>query len=251
MQVQNSLFFCHYFFNEMARYKKIRYRRFRKSNYMVQRRLVETGDWTQSGVDPQHWNSAAVIFGLDDDDIMNTDHGSAIRTVKHITVDIAKRPWFKFPTNIDGHFIYSYPGLVWACVYVPQGTQPNPLFAGANNTNMVLYEPNQFVLGAGVIPDGGYDYVNEQVQGEEATFDARPNAGNATRLRVPLSRKMNPGDKLITSITTSIKGSLLTLNWLIDVIIATLRNNTSTKHNLIRFRKHHISIISTSKHETR
>lgn len=187
----------------MARYKKIRYRRFRKSNYMVQRRLVETGDWTQSAVDPQHWDSAAVIFGLDDDDIMNSDHGSAIRTVKHITVDIAKRPWFKFPTTNEGQFVYSYPGLVWACVYVPQGTQPNRLFSGANNTNMVLYEPNQFVLGAGVIPDGGYDYVNEQIPGEEATFDARPNAGNVTRLRIPLARKMNPGDKLYLIMATT------------------------------------------------
>ena len=192
-----------YFFYEMARYKKIRYRRRGKSNYMVQRRLVETGDWVQSGVDPQHWNSAAVIFGLDDDDIMNTDHGSAIRTVSHITVDIAKRPWFKFATTIDRHFIYCYPGLVWACVYVPQGTNPNPLFSGANNTNMVMYEPNQFVLGAGVIPDGGYTYVNETVEGQEATFDPRPNAGNVTRLRVPLSRKMNPGDKLYLIMATT------------------------------------------------
>lgn len=187
----------------MARYKKVPYRRFRKSNYMVQRRLVETGDWTQSAVDPQHWDSAAVIFGLDDDDIMNTDHGSAIRTVKHITVDIAKRPWFKFPTNIEGHFVYCYPGLVWAVVYVPQGTSPNRLFSGANNTNMVLYEPNQFVLGAGVIPDAGYTYINEQVQGEEATFDSRPNAGNVTRLKIPLARKMNPGDKLYIIMATS------------------------------------------------
>ena len=187
----------------MARSKKIRYRRLSKSNYMVQRRLVETGDWVQSSVDPQHWDSAAVIFGLDDDDMAANDHGSAVRTVSHITVDIVKRPWFKFPTNIQSNFVYAYPGLIWAVVFVPQGTSPNRLFNGANNTNMVLYEPNQFVLGAGVIPDGGNDYVNESVQGEEATFDARPNAGNATRLRVPLSRKLNPGDKLYLVMSTT------------------------------------------------
>ena len=187
----------------MARSQKIRYRRFSKSNYMVQRRLVETGDWVQSAIDPQHWDSAAVIFGLDDDDIAVNDHGSAVRTVKHITVDIVKRPWFKMPTNVQTNFLYVYPGLVWAVVFVPQGTNPNRLFGGANNTNMVLYEPNQFVLGAGVIPDGGSDYVNESVQGEEATFDARPNAGNVTRLRVPLSRKLNPGDKLYLVMATT------------------------------------------------
>ena len=187
----------------MARYKKIRYRRLPKSNYHVQRRLVQAQEWRQSTVDPQNWLSSAVIFGVDSDDPAGTDHGAGIRTVKHITVDLVKRPFFKFATGVPNAFNYVYPAVVWAVVYVPEGTEPSMLFQGFNNTNMILYEPNQFVLGAGCIPDAGYDFVNEAQAGNEANFNTRVSAGNMTRLRVPLSRKMNPGDRLFLVMATT------------------------------------------------
>ena len=184
-----------FFFYEMARYKKLRYRRLRKSNYMVQRRLVQAGSWVQSAVDPQNWLTSAEVFRCADDD-QRAGGGAGVMTVSHITVDIVRRPYFKFQSGVNTHYNYVYPGVIWAIVYVPQGTQPNRMLSQTNTSNMILYEPNQFVLGAGVIPDGGFDYVNESVAGEEATFDARPNAGNVTRLRCPLSKKLNPGDSI-------------------------------------------------------
>lgn len=179
----------------MARYKKLRYRRLRKSNYMVQRRLVQASNWVQSSVDPQNWLTSAEIFRCYDDDGAPAP-AAGVMTVSHITVDIVRRPYFKFQTNVNTHYNYVYPGVIWAVVYVPQGTLPNRMLSQQNTSNMILYEPNQFVLGAGVIPDGGFDYVNESQAAEEATFDARPNAGNVTRLRVPLSKKLNPGDSI-------------------------------------------------------
>ena len=102
----------------MARYKKIRYRRLPKSNYHVQRRLVQAQEWKQSGVDPQNWLANAVIFGVDSDDPVGTDHGAGIRTVKHITVDLVKRPFFKFATGVPNAYNYVYPAVVWAVVDV-------------------------------------------------------------------------------------------------------------------------------------
>lgn len=185
----------------MARYKKRRYFRVRKANYMVQRRLVQAGSWTRSAVDPQNWTSRAEIFtSPSDDQILGGAQG--IMTVSHITVDLVTRPFWKFAAGSPGLFNYAYPGIIWAVVYVPQGTDANRMFSQTNTSNMIVYEPNQFVLGSGVIPDAGTDFINENKESEEATFDRRPNAGNVTRLRVPLSRKLNPGDSIFLVAST-------------------------------------------------
>ena len=181
----------------MARYRRRpRYFRRRTANYTVQRRLLQSNTWTQSRVDPQHWVGAIkLVENHMDSDLDPTSSG--ICTISHLACDIVKRPYFKFRTQWENHYNYDIPAVAWAIVYVPQGTTPNVPFSGTvQNDNMVFYEPNQFVLGAGVIPDAGNLFVNENVQAQEATFNTRPGAGNITRVRCPLSKKLNPGDSI-------------------------------------------------------
>lgn len=181
----------------MARYRRRpRYFRRRTANYTVQRRLLQSHAWQQSTVDPQHWvGTVKLLENHMDSDLDPTSSG--ICTISHLQCSIVKRPIFKFKTQWDNHYNYDIPAICWAIVYVPQGTQPNPPFSGTvANDNMVFYEPNQFVLGAGVIPDAGNLFVNEAVQAQEATFNTRPGAGNITRVRCPLSKKLNPGDSI-------------------------------------------------------
>lgn len=196
----------------MARYRRSRYFRRRARNYTIQRRLLQTSAWTQSGVDPQHWVGAVkLVENHMDSDLDPTSSG--ICTVKHLSCDIVKRPFFKFRTSTSTNFNYDIPAVVWAIVYVPQGTKANFPFSGTvANENMVFYEPNQFVLGSGVIPDAGSIYVEEKVAGQEAVFNTRPGAGNVTRVRCPLSKKLNPGDSIwLVAATTDMAFDFSTL----------------------------------------
>ena len=86
-------------------------------------------------------------------------------------------------------------------VYVPEGTNINRPFPdwAAGQSSYTLYEPNQFVLGTGTwlegprissstqaLPAGGLRY--------ESGGDT--SAGRNMTLRVPLSRRLNPGDSI-------------------------------------------------------
>ena len=85
-----------------------------------------------------------------------------MRKVKHITVSLSDS------ASSVGSAFY------WAIVYVPQGTQPNALFATTNDITGSIYEPNQFVMNCGVID---------------------PAAG-PIRFRSVLSRNLNSGDSI-------------------------------------------------------
>lgn len=78
-----------------------------------------------------------------------------MRKVKHLTCTIVSSS----PTST----------IYWALVYVPQGTTPNALSLSGN-----FYEPNQFVMNAGIIdPDAG-----------------------PVRISSPISRNLNSGDAI-------------------------------------------------------
>ena len=81
-----------------------------------------------------------------------------MRKVKHITISAAAN-------------VVNVGALYWALVYVPQGYAPNNLnlTGGAS-----MYEPNQNVMACGV-------------------FDFE---GGPLRIRCPLSRNLNSGDKV-------------------------------------------------------
>lgn len=81
-----------------------------------------------------------------------------MRKVKHITVSL---------TGITNEN-----NIWWALVYVPNGTQPNPLNTQAGQAS--FYEPNQFVMAAG---------LNDLTAGP-------------VRIRSPVSRNLNSGDSV-------------------------------------------------------
>ena len=182
------------------RYSRRFTRRYRPS-YTVQRKVIQFQGWERNPADPQNLlTNAILIHNVGDGGNVVTNSGN--KTVKHIEVQVLSRPMFKIPTQYQGQYNYVVPPCVWACVYVPEGTSLNPFFQGASVAETTLYEPAQFVLGSGVIAGQIQDYVNESVAGEEATFNQLLSSGNATRIRVPLSRRLNPGDKIVLVLGT-------------------------------------------------
>lgn len=180
----------------MARRYRRRYSRRYRPSYTVQRKVIQFQAWEQNPSDPQNWMTrATLIHNVGDGGNIITNSGN--KTVKHIEVQILSRPMFKIPTQYQGQFNYVAPPCVWAAVYVPEGTSVNSFFSGAAVAETTLYEPAQFVLGSGVISGQIQDYVNENQAGEEATFNQLVSSGNATRIRVPLSRRLNPGDQIV------------------------------------------------------
>ena len=135
---------------------------------------------------------------------LTSDRVGSIVTVKHIEVQLANLPTY-FGVNEDQQIKeFGQLGGGWICVYVPEGTtinRPFPDYAPGQSA-FTLYEPNQNVLGSGTWLEGGaYRQTNNQATvmnaGVVATsrYSDTP-AGNNMRIRVPLSRKLNPGDSI-------------------------------------------------------
>ena len=82
-----------------------------------------------------------------------------MRKVKHLTVSLA----------YSGSAANAGDTVWWALVYVPAGTALNTIAIDSGGS---MYEPNQFVMGCGVVD-----------------FSAGPN-----RIHCPLSRNLNSGD---------------------------------------------------------
>ena len=177
------------------RYRRRVSRRYRPS-YTVQRKVLQSQAWTHNEGDPQNYLSQlTLIENVSDGGNVTINAGN--KTVKHIEVQVLSRPSFQVATQYQGQYNYVWPACIWAAIYVPEGTSVNPFFAGGSVAQTTLYEPAQFVLGSGVIPGTSSAYVNENVAGEEAEFPGLVAAGNSNRIRVPLSKRLNPGDKVV------------------------------------------------------
>ena len=89
-------------------------------------------------------------------------------------------------------------------MYVPEGTSLNKPFPdyATGKDNYTFYEPNQFVLGHGTWLEGWQIYqTNDLLKVRDAAtvgISQVPDtsAGNNMRIRVPLSKKLNPGDAI-------------------------------------------------------
>lgn len=177
------------------RYRRRVSRRYRPS-YTVQRKVLQTQAWTVNTGDPQNRLSQLTLIENVSDGGNNTINAGN-KTVKHIEVQVLSRPSFQVATQFEGQYNYVWPACIWAAIYVPEGTSVNAFFAGGSVSQTTLYEPAQFVLGSGVIPGTSSAYINENVAGEEAEFPGLIAGGNSTRIRVPLSKRLNPGDKIV------------------------------------------------------
>ena len=187
----------------MPRYSKFRrrYRRRIGPAYTVTRKLVKAGTFSHLA-DSQYYAASAKLCVNPSN--LTSDRVGSIVTVKHIEVQLANLPTY---FGIDEeHQIKEYGQLGggWICVYVPEGTSPNKPFPdyAPGQSAYTMYEPNQNVLGSGTWLEGGaYRQTNNEATivqtGVVATsrYSDTP-AGNNMRIRVPLSRKLNPGDAI-------------------------------------------------------
>ena len=89
-----------------------------------------------------------------------------MRKVKHITVTLSSNTTFP---------------VFYAIIYVPEGYEPQALHIPAAGAYVPNYLANQFVMSSGVID-----------------FDAGP-----TRIRSPISRNLNSGDRIILILATT------------------------------------------------
>lgn len=178
-----------------------RYRRRSGPAYSITRKLIKAGAFSRIAESQYYAASAKLCINPSN---LTSDRVGSIVTVKHIEVQLANLPTY-FGIDED-HQIKEFGQLGggWICVYVPEGTSPNKPFPDydVGQSAYTLYEPNQNVLGSGTWLEGGaYSQTNNRATivqtGVVATsrYSDTP-AGNNMRIRVPLSRKLNPGDSI-------------------------------------------------------
>ena len=93
--------------------------------------------------------------------IVPSNLSQGTRTVGNFTITVPS-PWGTTNQN----------EVIWALVYVPQGTTANTLFSLTGDPNGSLYEPNQYVLASGISDSGA----------------------GPIRIRTRMSRKLHSGD---------------------------------------------------------
>nr|QIR82171.1 capsid protein [unidentified] len=120
---------------------------------------------------------AAVTNGLHQAavQVVAPDSAQGMRKVKHLTVSLTYNNMGNKEDVAE---------LFWALVFVPQGYTPNALYSATGSVSGSLYEPNQFVMNAGIVD---------------------PSAG-PIRFRSPVSRNLNSGDSIYLIVGTTYVG---------------------------------------------
>jgi hypothetical protein len=172
------------------------YRRYarNKPQYAINRKLNSSGLFGQHSTEPTIWLATQRLVTVSRDSGNDAVLDSPA-TVKHITVDIQTIPTVVDVSEQAGDKSVYFPAAGWICVFVPAGTKPMEPFSATDGTiyNTTLYEPQNYVLGSGTISQGATAVV--PVFGKSNSPYGVP--GNyAKRIRVPLSKKLNPGDSI-------------------------------------------------------
>ena len=177
----------------MRRYNR-RYARYPKPQYAINRKYNSSGLFERHSVEPTIYLATQRLVTVSRDSGNDAVLDSPA-TVKHITVDIQTIPTIVDVSSQGADKVIYFPPCGWICVFVPAGTQPMEPFSATDGTiyNTTLYEPQNFVLGSGTISQGSTAVV--PVVGKSESPYGVP--GNyAKRIRVPLSKKLNPGDSI-------------------------------------------------------
>ena len=186
----------------MRRYRKIRYYRRARPAYNVNRKLIESGNWTQLSENGWYASSTQIVGNPS---VLTSNTPGSMLTIKHLQVQLMNLPSY---TGVIGSGssavrVGGQPAGGWLLVYVPEGTQPSAPLPDLNNSNAAsLYEPNQFVLGHGTWMQGKYyqqsnDGTVVDRSGNITLLQPQDNApGNNVRIKCPLSKKLNPGDSI-------------------------------------------------------
>lgn len=97
-----------------------------------------------------------------------------VRKCKNFELSLSSSEWHPKNGAPPGTEAYPIP-ILWALVYVPQGTSPNPLTLSTENATTSIYEPNQNVIMSGIWPD---------------------NLTSNYKVKTRLARNLNSGDSI-------------------------------------------------------
>lgn len=191
-----------YFFYEMRRYRKVRYYRRPRPSYNVNRKLIQSSNWVSLSKTGWYASTTEIVGNPS---VLTSNSAGSMLTIKHLQVQLMNLPSI---TGLSGSGssavrVGGQPAGGWLIVYCPEGTQPSAPFPDFGNDNAAtLYEPNQFVLGHGTWMQGKWF----QQTNDASTVDRSGNVnllqpqdntpGNNVRIKCPLSKKLNPGDKI-------------------------------------------------------
>ena len=186
----------------MRRYRKVRYYRRPRPAYNVNRKLIQSSNWTQLSSNGWYASTTEIVGNPS---VLTSNSPGSMLTIKHLQVQLMNLPTTtgligSGPTAIR---VTGQPAGGWLIVYAPEGTQPSaPLPDLENNRAATLYEPNQFVLGHGTWMQGKYFQQTNNASiidqsGNISLLQPQDNTpGNNVRIKCPLSKKLNPGDKI-------------------------------------------------------
>ena len=182
-------------------YKRRSYR-IHKPSYSVNRKYCCNLTWNRLSEGSDIYTTAVQL--VYNPSVESSNQLGTILTIKHLEVQLQDLPTYhglNSETNIVG---LGSLGGGWICVYVPEGTSLNKPFPdwATGRDNYTFYEPNQFVLGHGTWLEGWRVYqTNDATRvaangtlGVQQVPDV--SAGNNMRIKVPLSKKLNPGDAI-------------------------------------------------------
>ena len=173
-----------------------------KPSYTVNRKFCRNLTWNKLANDADIYTAAVQL--VYNPSVESSNQLGTILTIKHLEVQLQDLPTYyglNQDTNIVGHGSLA---SGWICVYVPEGTSLNKPFPdyATGKDNYTFYEPNQFVLGHGTWLEGWQIYqTNDLLKVRDAgavgiSQVPDTSAGNNMRIRVPLSKKLNPGDAI-------------------------------------------------------
>ena len=175
-------------------YRRYARRPYAKPQYAINRKLNSSGKFDKHSTEPTIYLATQRLVTVSRDSGNDAVLDSPA-TVKHLTVDIQTIPTVVDVSSQGGDKVVYFPPCGWICVFVPAGTKPVEPFSATDGTiyNATLYEPQNYVLGSGTISQGATAVV--PVNGVSGSPYGVP--GNyAKRIRVPLSKKLNPGDSI-------------------------------------------------------
>lgn len=144
-----------------------RYRRYYRRSYVpraIKRYSNETTNFFKT------FSVSSATIAQNSDVVIPVSSAQGVRKVKNFTLTLTGTPF----TLADDASAINIP-LIWALVYVPEGTSPSNLNIGSSSGAVSLYEPNQNVIMCGQWP---------------------PTLTTPYTVRSSLARNLNSGDSI-------------------------------------------------------
>ena len=173
-----------------------------KPSYTVNRKFCRNLTWNKLANDADIYTAAVQL--VYNPSVESSNQLGTILTIKHLEVQLQDLPTYyglNQDTNVVGQRFISRWLDMCLCAWRYCFNKPFPDYATGKD-NYTFYEPNQFVLGHGTWLEGWQIYqTNDILKVRDAgtvgiSQVPDTSAGNNMRIRVPLSKKLNPGDAI-------------------------------------------------------